>query len=145
MSASRPHRAALARGLVLLAVAAVAAVAGLVACSSSGEGAAPSTMTTEPAAEPAPTTSEPLLGAPTPTFEPMSDAFAYGDDPELDALWDACAAGQGKACDDLYHAAPVDSEYERFGYTCGDRPQIIICTELDELDAEAGLLTTTTR
>ncbi|WP_372595384.1 hypothetical protein, partial [Actinotalea sp.] len=43
----------------------------------------------------------------------------YGDDPELDALWDACAAGDMVACDDLYFAAPFDSEYERFGDSCG--------------------------
>jgi hypothetical protein len=88
------------------------------------------------------TTSGPLLVAPAPTFEALSDAFRYGDDPGLDALWDACAAGEGKACDDLYHAAPIDSEYENFGYTCGDRPNVIICTELDE---EPGLTPPTTR
>ena len=43
----------------------------------------------------------------------------YGDDPELDALWDACAAGDGVACDDLYAEAPFGSAYEEFGSTCG--------------------------
>ena len=42
----------------------------------------------------------------------------YGDDPTLDALWDACAAGDGQACDDLYNEAPIGSEYEEFGDTC---------------------------
>ena len=43
----------------------------------------------------------------------------YGDDPALDVLWDACAAGDGQACGDLYFDAPFDSEYEEFGRTCG--------------------------
>lgn len=45
----------------------------------------------------------------------------YGSDPELDVLWDACANGDGAACDDLYWASPIDSDYERFALTCGDR------------------------
>ncbi len=45
----------------------------------------------------------------------------YGDDPELDALWDGCAAGDGATCDQLFDAAPLGSDYERFGSTCGDR------------------------
>ncbi|MEV7971687.1 DUF4190 domain-containing protein [Cellulomonas sp. NPDC089187] len=50
-----------------------------------------------------------------------SDAQRYGDDPELDALWDACAAGDGAACDSLYIDSPVESEYEEFRATCGNR------------------------
>ncbi len=49
--------------------------------------------------------------------EPMS----YGDDPELDALWDACDDGDGAACDELFFISPIDSEYEEFGNTCGGR------------------------
>ncbi|HSL58661.1 MAG TPA: DUF2510 domain-containing protein [Acidimicrobiales bacterium] len=45
----------------------------------------------------------------------------YGDDPALDALWDACEAGDGQACDDLYLRTPIGSEYEEFGATCGGR------------------------
>lgn len=45
----------------------------------------------------------------------------YGDDPVLDGLWDACASGDGQACDDLYFDSVTGSEYERFGLTCGDR------------------------
>jgi len=48
-------------------------------------------------------------------------AQAYGDDPELDALWDACAAGSGTACDDLYLDSDFGTEYESFGSTCGNR------------------------
>jgi hypothetical protein len=45
----------------------------------------------------------------------------YGDDPALDALWDACAFGDGVACDDLFHSAPLGSDYEQFGNSCGGR------------------------
>ncbi len=44
-----------------------------------------------------------------------------GDDPQLDELWDACAAGEGGACDRLYYDAGFDTRYEQFGNTCGDR------------------------
>ena len=46
---------------------------------------------------------------------------AYGDNPELDLLYDACAAGDGDACDELYFNSEVGSEYEAFGMTCGER------------------------
>ncbi len=46
---------------------------------------------------------------------------AYGDDPELDDLWDSCEDGDLAACDELWLTSPFDSEYERFGATCGDR------------------------
>ncbi|MEM9714773.1 MAG: hypothetical protein AAGA17_21310 [Actinomycetota bacterium] len=49
------------------------------------------------------------------------DAFGYGDDPVLDVLWDDCENGDGQACDDLYFDAPIGSDYEFFGETCGDR------------------------
>jgi len=50
------------------------------------------------------------------------DTPVYGDrgsDPLLDLLWDDCAAGDMGACDELYRQAPLDSEYEEFGDTCG--------------------------
>ncbi|MFC4554638.1 hypothetical protein [Georgenia faecalis] len=50
-----------------------------------------------------------------------SEADRYGDDPELDQLWDACERGDGAACDDLFWQSPWDSEYEEFGNTCGNR------------------------
>lgn len=45
----------------------------------------------------------------------------YGDNPTLDVLWDACADGDGAACDRLYEISELGSDYERFGGTCGDR------------------------
>lgn len=47
-----------------------------------------------------------------------ADRWAYGDDADLDALWDACDSGDMAACDDLYSSAPAGSEYEEFGSTC---------------------------
>ncbi|HLS72639.1 MAG TPA: hypothetical protein VK046_02640 [Actinomycetaceae bacterium] len=54
---------------------------------------------------------------------------SYGDDPELDRLYDACAAGDGWSCDELYWQSPINSEYEEFGDTCGFRfpPQEVYC------------------
>ena len=66
-------------------------------------------------------------------FLGVGGADQYGDDPELDALYDACASGSGAACDQLFFASPIASEYERFGATCGDRfPSILSAPELCE-------------
>lgn len=54
-------------------------------------------------------------------FETGTTADRYGDDPELDSLWDACGGGSGVACDNLFFTSPSGSEYEEFGATCGDR------------------------
>lgn len=43
----------------------------------------------------------------------------YGDDPDLDLLWDQCADGLLLACDDLYHQSPIGSDYGAFGSSCG--------------------------
>jgi hypothetical protein len=53
-----------------------------------------------------------------------------GDDPALDALYRSCAAGDGAACDRLFDAAPLGSEYERFGSTCGDRTRELRCADV---------------
>lgn len=45
----------------------------------------------------------------------------YGDWQPLDRLWDACEAGDGAACDELFVESPMRSDYERFGSSCGDR------------------------
>ena len=60
-------------------------------------------------------------------FESSGDAQSYGDDPELDALYDACADGDGRACDDLYYQSPFGSEYEEFGNACGGRGFELSC------------------
>ena len=52
--------------------------------------------------------------------EDLGPPEVYGDDPFLDALHDDCAAGDMRACDDLYWSSPIGSEYEAFGDTCGD-------------------------
>lgn len=52
-------------------------------------------------------------------FEPLGNGETYGDDPELDALWDQCDEGDMGACDELYLRTPIGSEYEEFGQTCG--------------------------
>jgi hypothetical protein len=46
---------------------------------------------------------------------------AYGDNPELDALYDECAAGDGYSCDELFFNSEIGSQYETFGMTCGER------------------------
>lgn len=63
------------------------------------------------------------------------EGMSYGDNPTLDALWDACEDGDGRACDDLYLSSAVGSEYERFGDTCGDRfpPGEVLCA-MEDLD-----------
>ncbi|HEY9377179.1 MAG TPA: toll/interleukin-1 receptor domain-containing protein [Jiangellaceae bacterium] len=45
----------------------------------------------------------------------------YGDDPDLDVAWDGCSAGDFAVCDSLYYDSPLNSEYETYGATCGDR------------------------
>jgi len=60
-----------------------------------------------------------------------------GDDPALDRLWVACEEGSGAACDELFEMSPVGSDYERFAVSCGDRDEILHCSELDsESDGE---------
>ncbi len=60
-------------------------------------------------------------------------ARSYGDDPTLDALWDACDAGDGQACDDLFFTSPFGSDYEDFGNTCGGRFDLPPVSCADEL------------
>jgi hypothetical protein len=54
--------------------------------------------------------------------EPDWDAagpYGYGDDPDLDRLYEACRDGDMAACDDLYWLSPYASEYESFAASCG--------------------------
>jgi hypothetical protein len=50
-----------------------------------------------------------------------TSAQTHGDDPDLDAFWDDCAAGDFTACDSLYLSSPFGTTYEEFGRTCGNR------------------------
>ncbi len=47
------------------------------------------------------------------------DHDAYGSDPYLDQLWDACEAGDRDACRDLHNSSGWGTEYSVFGQTCG--------------------------
>lgn len=69
----------------------------------------------------------PDLSGATIDCEAMVDPCDHGDDPQLDRLWDACAAGDGAACDRLYYDSAFDSRYEQFGNTCGDRDVLVPC------------------
>jgi hypothetical protein len=59
--------------------------------------------------------------------------MSYGDDPELDLLWDQCEAGQMSSCSDLYYGSPWGSDYEEFGETCGQRVQYSPSCEDEDL------------
>jgi hypothetical protein len=61
-----------------------------------------------------------------------------GDDPGLDELWTRCEGGDGTACDELFDTAPVGSDYERFGLSCGDRPTVIDCVDLSPSTTRPG-------
>jgi S1-C subfamily serine protease len=48
-------------------------------------------------------------------------AKSYGDNAQLDELWELCDAGNSFACDLLVQASAPDSDYYQFGVTCGAR------------------------
>jgi hypothetical protein len=54
----------------------------------------------------------------------------YGDDAALDALYDQCREGSGLACDQLFDQAPINSDYEAFAGTCGNRTQELRCADV---------------
>jgi len=54
---------------------------------------------------------------PSDTTPPMQ----YGDSAALDLLYDECDSGSNAACDNLFEASAIGSEYEDFGATCGGR------------------------
>jgi len=65
--------------------------------------------------------------------EAVDGPYTFGDDADLDALWDDCEAGSGSACDDLYFQSALGSEYEAFGNTCGNRMELnFSCFSLDQ-------------
>ncbi|MEV7971686.1 DUF4190 domain-containing protein [Cellulomonas sp. NPDC089187] len=58
-----------------------------------------------------------------------------GDDPELDALYDGCAAGNWESCDTLYELSRPGSGYEAFADSCGNRTDGgEWCTQVEGLD-----------
>jgi hypothetical protein len=61
-----------------------------------------------------------------------------GDDEALDQLWHQCADGDGDACDRLFRAAPAGSDYETFGLTCGDRPDVLHCADIGRGEADSA-------
>ena len=65
---------------------------------------------------------------------------SYGSDPTLDRLAERCQAGDFAACDELYRRAPANSDYERYGDTCGERNEPGgFCTEIyGDGDPQAG-------
>ncbi len=63
------------------------------------------------------------------TQRDRNEPTRHGDSVQLDALWDACAQGSGEACDLLFDAAPVGSEYEEFASTCGGRTKELRCAD----------------
>jgi hypothetical protein len=54
-----------------------------------------------------------------PPEEEIVEPFTYGDDSDLDALWDGCESGDSAACDDLVDQSPAGSEYADFAELCG--------------------------
>lgn len=58
--------------------------------------------------------------------------YDYGDDARLDAMWDACDAGELASCDELLAASGEGTDYEEFGLTCGQRvdPTEVECATL---------------
>lgn len=78
---------------------------------------------TTPATEIAP----PDLSGQTVDCSTVPKPCDHGDDPQLDELWDRCAAGEPTACDRLYYDSPFDTRYEQFGNTCGDRGLTVPC------------------
>lgn len=85
--------------------------------------AAGSIAATRPSLDREPSSELPTPGpsAAVPNIGPSPRSFAPGTDATFDSLWDACAAGDALRCDYLYLASPLNSEYEQFGLTCGDR------------------------
>jgi hypothetical protein len=85
------------------------------------------------AAPPPPVVTDP--SAPTPS---ASQPVTLGDDPVLDDLWHRCGDGSGAACDQLFDRAPPNSDYESFGLSCGNRPDILQCAlEMDSGSAQS--------
>jgi hypothetical protein len=89
--------------------------------------ASPSEATTTPSYSTVP--SIPDLSGREIACSDVEDPCDHGDDPQLDRMWDACAEGDGRACDRLYYDSGFDTRYEQFGNTCGDRDRTVPCPD----------------
>ncbi len=69
-----------------------------------------------------------MLGDPVPPVD-------FGDEPEYQTLAEDCFAGDFGACDDLYFASPIGSDYETYARTCGGR-----LTEAEAVDGGCAAL-----
>jgi hypothetical protein len=67
-----------------------------------------------------------------------------GDDPELDALADACRATGGAACDELFTKSVLGSAYEELASTCGGRTKELSCAAAYPPGASPASSTSTT-
>lgn len=125
----RPARAGLVGLAVLLVLLGIAS-----SCSGDGDddGPAASTTTAPRPPESGLTDGDRVTTTVASTGPGEAVPDDLGDDPVLDGLWQDCDAGSGEACDELFRQAPVGSAYEEFGYTCGGRPEVVVCTDLDE-------------
>jgi hypothetical protein len=54
-----------------------------------------------------------------------AEGTTFGSDPVLDALWVECGQGNLESCDGLYYDSPLDSEYQQYAATCGNREDAI--------------------
>lgn len=73
------------------------------------------------------------FGGPSIVGDEPQPPSTLGDDDRLDKLWTQCSDGWGYACDRLFEEAPLGTDYEQFGVSCGDRPLVLHCqSELDE-------------
>jgi len=54
-----------------------------------------------------------------------AEGTTFGSDPVLDALWVECGQGNLESCDGLYYDSPLDSEYQEYAATCGNRDDAI--------------------
>lgn len=133
MNLPRPH---LGR-LTVAAALAVALPVAAVAWSHGGPSGEPTDVagSVPGALAHADTPSSPSTTVPAPAA-PSSSApqpQTLGDDAVLDDLWHRCEQGSGAACDQLFEQAPLNSGYESFGLSCGNRPDILRCgQEMDQ-------------
>ncbi len=55
------------------------------------------------------------------SFDQVQIAVELDENPDLTELYQACAAGDMAACDDLYFQSGIGTELEKFADTCGGR------------------------